>query len=72
MLESEFLSSKELTDLTGYRQTSGRTNWLARQGIPHRCNGRGVVVSRVHMRQWLEGKSLNANTTGGVNFSAIT
>lgn len=66
---SEFLSNLELTQLTGYQQTNSRAAWLKHHGIPYQRNGRGLIVSRVHARAWLEGKQ--AASFGGINLAAV-
>lgn len=55
---SEFLSSDELHDLTGYSQPVKQAPWLRDQGIPHRVDGRRIIVSRHHAREWLAGRAV--------------
>lgn len=66
---TEFLSSPELHDLTGYAWPSSQATWLKEQGIAHRLNGKRVIVSRVHVRAWLEGRPVVQSS--GLNLSAI-
>lgn len=67
--QSEFLSSAELRELTDYAHAKQQAEWLAQRGIPHKLEARRVVLSRVHVRGWLEGRPMVAG--GGVNFAAI-
>lgn len=53
---SEFLTAAELRELTGYRAAGRQDTWLTEQGIPHRKVGGRTIVSRNHVRDWLEGK----------------
>ena len=67
--QSEFLRQdevKELTDFTHARQQSG---WLTERGIPHKLEHRRVVLSRTHVRGWLEGRHMVSGS--GINFGAI-
>lgn len=65
----EFLSTGELHGLTGYARPGQQAQWLKEQGIPHRVDGRRVIVSRVHSRAWLEGR--HTVTSAGINFGAV-
>lgn len=56
MTDSEFLNATELHQLTGYARAKAQASWLTREGIPHQVRARRVLVSRVHSRQWLEGR----------------
>jgi hypothetical protein len=66
---SEFLFPNELHQLTGYARASGQAEWLKAKGIPHRDEGGRIIVSREHVRSWIEGKPVLAR--GGLNVSAI-
>ena len=66
----ELLSADELVDLTDYSQAGKQAAWLAEQKIPHRIDGRRVIVSRVHLRAWLEGHTAGV-ASSGPKFSAI-
>lgn len=59
--QSEFLSDAEKRDLTGFTRGAEQARWLETQGIPHRLVGRRVVVSRVHVRAWLQGAEVVAS-----------
>lgn len=65
----EFLSATELHGLTGYARPGQQAQWLKEQGIPHKVDGRRVIVSRVHSRQWLEGRAVVISE--GINFGAV-
>lgn len=66
---SEFLSSSEVRDLTNSTPFRKQAAWLVEHGVPHRVDGRRVIVSRVHARNWLEGRQ--APASGGINWSAV-
>jgi hypothetical protein len=67
--ESEFLSKDELRQLTGAARAGGQAQWLADKGLAHRRDGTRVIVSRYHVRQWLEGRSSPAS--GGINWESL-
>lgn len=58
MSEPEFLDAAELHQLTGYARPKAQAAWLHARGIPHRVDGRRVIVCRVHARAWVEGRPL--------------
>lgn len=66
---TEYLTAQELHQLTGYARPTGQTDWLKAKGIPYREDGKRVIVSRVHVQSWLEGKPVLART--GLNVAAI-
>jgi hypothetical protein len=66
---SEYLNSTELHQLTGYARSTQQTAWLKFRCIPHKQDGSRVIVSRVHVQSWLEGKPTLART--GMNIAAI-
>lgn len=66
---SEFLNSTELHNLTGYARGSAQADWLKEHGLPHRQDGKRVIVSREHVRAWLEGRAVVVST--GPNWAAI-
>lgn len=68
---SELLSPDELRDLTDSKPWAKQAAWLTERHIPHQVDGRRVLVSRVHVRAWLEGRHIIATTSSGPNFSAI-
>lgn len=61
MSDPELYSPTELHRLTGYARAAEQDTWLTEQGIPHKLCGRRVVVSRLHVRAWLEGKPVVAS-----------
>lgn len=65
---NEFLSATELHQLTGFARATGQAVWLKEKGVPHRLDGRRVIVARTHALAWLEGKVV---VSGGVNLSAV-
>ena len=65
---SEYLSVQELHSLTGYARAMSQANWLKEECIPHRQDGKRIIVSRQHVQSWLEGKSV---ASGGINFAAV-
>jgi hypothetical protein len=66
---SEYLSTTELHQLTGYARGAEQAAWLQSRSIPHRRDGSRVIVSRVHVQSWLEGKTVP--TRVGMNIAAI-
>lgn len=66
---NEYLSSTELHQLTGYARSAEQTAWLKFRSIPHKTDGSRVIVSRVHVQSWLEGKPVLARA--GMNVAAI-
>lgn len=55
--ESEFLNSADLHTLTGYARAAEQAKWLQERGVPHKRDGKRVIVTRYHSRAWLEGRS---------------
>jgi hypothetical protein len=52
----EFRDKRELRQLTGRAQVNAQTDWLRANGLPHRRDGSRLVVSRYHVRQWIQGE----------------
>lgn len=69
MADSEFLSPGEIHDLTGYARHGQQVTWLVERGIPHRLDGKRVILSRIHARDWLEGRTVARSN--GLNLAAI-
>ena len=67
-MNSEYLSPFELHGLTGYSVRPKQIEWLKAAGIPHRVDGGRVIVSRVHVQAWIEGRTV---VSGGINFGAV-
>lgn len=66
---TELYDDDELLRLTGFKRASDQAAWLAGRGIPHRKDCRRVIVSRVHVREWLEGRSVVVSE--GPNWAAL-
>jgi hypothetical protein len=66
---SEYLDVAELRSLTGFSRALQQATWLQERGIPHRRDGKRVIISRVHVRHWLEGRTLAVSS--GLNWAAI-
>jgi hypothetical protein len=69
MIDCEFLKADELLDLTGYKQAEKQEEWLSEYGVPHRRDGRRVIVSRFHAREWLAGREVVMSS--GPNWGAL-
>ncbi len=68
-LPPEYLDSVELHLITGYTRGTAQASWLKEKGVPHRLDGRRVIVSRVHVLAWLEGRNVVASQ--GINWAAV-
>lgn len=66
---TEYLSTQELHQLTGYARATQQGSWLAANRIPFKKDGTRVIVSRVHVQSWLEGKPVASRA--GLNLAAI-
>lgn len=55
MSSTEYLDAAELKALTGFTPTAKQNEWLDDNGIPHKQDGKRIIVSRLHVRAWLEG-----------------
>jgi len=66
---TEYLTHLELHQLTGYARAGQQSTWLQSKGIPCRLDGRRVIVSREHVRGWLEGRTMVASK--GLNLAGI-
>ncbi|TXH90319.1 MAG: DUF4224 domain-containing protein [Rhodoferax sp.] len=66
---TEFLNPQEMHALTSYARAGQQSEWLKTKGIPHRVDGRRVIVSREHVRNWLEGRTMVVSR--GLNTAAI-
>lgn len=69
MSDPEFLTPEELRNLTGHARAGAQDGWLAERGIPRQRDGARVIVSRVHVRAWLEGKPVVSSN--GPNWEAV-
>lgn len=66
---TEYLPPQELHALTGYARSNSQAAWLVERGVPHRLDGRRLIVSRVHVQQWLEGRTVARSA--GLKLAAI-
>lgn len=66
---SEYLDKADLHKLTGYARHGQQAQWLKEQGIAHRVDGNRVIVSRVHVQSWLEGRTVVHSS--GLNLAGI-
>ena len=66
---SEYLSPQELHTLTGYARSAQQAAWLKFHSIPYKQDGSRIIVSREHVRAWLEGKPVLSRS--GMNVAAI-
>ena len=66
---SEFLEKAEIRALTGAGRVGAQERWLAANGLPHRRDGARLIVSRHHVRQWLERKHVPQGQ--GINWAAL-
>ena len=53
---TEYLNGPELHQLTGYARKQQQSDWLKERGMPHKLDNGRVIVSRIHVQAWLEGK----------------
>ncbi len=70
MNNDEFLSPAELHRLTDCARGPAQDQWLTEHGLPHKLDGKRVIVSRLHVRAWLEGRTVVASN--GPNWSAMS
>lgn len=61
MSDREFLNSSDLRDLTGYAYAADQEEWLTAHGLPHKRDGRRIILARFHARAWLEGRPVVAS-----------
>lgn len=66
---SEFISADDLYRLTGFARPGKQAQWLKDNGIPHRVDGSRVIVSTVHVTNWLEGRTVVAS--GDFNWGSV-
>lgn len=66
---TEYLPPPELHILTGYIRAGRQSQWLKEKAIPHKRDGRRLIVSRVHVLAWIEGR--NVVVSGGINWELI-
>lgn len=66
---TEYLSPAELHTLTGFARSAQQAGWLKKHMLPHQADGKRIIVSREHIRAWLEGKDVKSST--GPNWAAV-
>ena len=66
---NEYLSASEMFTLTGYVRSGAQADWLREKRIHHKLVDRRVIVSRVHVQAWLEGRSVVSSQ--GLNLAGI-
>ena len=66
---TEYLPPPELLILTGYTRAGRQSRWLKEKAIPYRRDGSRMIVSRVHVLAWLEGRNVVAS--GLINWGVI-
>lgn len=66
---TEYLTATELHALTGAARCAAQASWLKDKRLPHQVDGRRVIVSRVHVQSWLEGKAPMVGS--GPNWAAV-
>ena len=69
MTTHDLYDPAEIKRLTAAAKSPGQSAWLKEQGIPHRVDGKRVIVSREHVRAWLEGRTVQQST--GPNWGAL-
>jgi hypothetical protein len=65
----EYSNNEELQVLTNLSRAAAQASWLKEKSIPHRVDSRRVIVSRAHIRDWLEGRV--ASVSSGPNWGAL-
>ncbi len=65
---NEYLAPAELHTLTDFAHAAKQAAWLKDHAVPHKVDGKRIIVSRVHVQAWIEGKIV---ASGGVNFAAV-
>lgn len=65
----ELMSPAEVREATGKARPTQQAEWLAEHGVPHRVDGRRIILSRAHFRAWLEGRIIPK--TSGINWGAV-
>lgn len=68
-IATEYLPPAELHILTGYARAGRQSKWLQEKTIPHKRDGRRVIVSRIHVLAWIEGRNVVASE--GINWALI-
>ena len=58
---TEYLQPDEVKLLTDCTPVTKQDAWLTERGIPHQLDRKRVIVSREHVRAWLEGRPVVAS-----------
>lgn len=66
---TEYLNAAELHQLTDYARKQQQAAWLKERSIPHKLDNGRVIVSRVHVQAWLEGK--HTISSNGPNWAKV-
>lgn len=66
---SEFFSPAEIRDLTAAKPVGRQEAWLKEKGIPYQRDGQRLIVLRIHIRAWVEGRPVVSS--GGLNWSTV-
>lgn len=66
----EYLENAEITRVTGTTKPPAQADWLKERGIPHQVDGKRIIVSRVHVQAWLEGRQ--TRVSNGPNWAALS
>lgn len=70
MTNDEFMTPPELHRLTNAARSAAQCEWLQDHGVPYKLDGKRVIVSRFHVRAWLEGRTIVSSS--GPNWSAMS
>jgi hypothetical protein len=65
----EFLDKTELHQLTGAARAPAQAAWLKTEGIPHKVDGKRVIVLWRHVTAWVEGRPVVSSN--GPNWKAM-
>ncbi len=66
---NEYLNVIELHQISGMDRPGKQAEWFKARAIPHRVDGSRLIVSRVHVQAWLEGRNIVSST--GLNLAGI-
>jgi hypothetical protein len=67
---SEYLSLIEVYLLTDALTTKAQDVWLTQREIPHKVDGKRIILSRQHVTAWLEDKPVLSTTVA--NWGSVT
>ena len=66
----EYLETTEIARVTGTTKPPAQAEWLKARGIPHQVDGKRIIVSRIHVQAWLEGRP--TRVSNGPNWAALS